>query len=47
MEWIKAHKDNYNLDAILFLARDGYVLQEISDQEGNLLVSTLIYLVDL
>lgn len=35
MEWIKAHKDNYNLDAILFLARDGYVLQEISDQEGE------------
>lgn len=36
MEWIKVHKDNYNLDAILFLARDGYVLQEISDQEGEL-----------
>lgn len=36
MEWIKVHKDNYNLDAILFLARDGYVLQEISDQEGKL-----------
>lgn len=36
MEWIKAHKDSYNLDAILFLARDGYVLQEISDQEGEL-----------
>lgn len=35
MEWIKVHKDNYNLDAILFLARDGYVLQEISDQEGK------------
>ena len=33
MEWIKAHKDKYNLDAILFLARDGYVLQDISDQE--------------
>ena len=36
IEWIKVHKDNYNLDAILFLARDGYVLQEISDQEGEL-----------
>ena len=36
MEWIKAHKDTCNLDAILFLARDGYVLQEISDQEGKL-----------
>lgn len=36
MEWIKAYKDSYNLDAILFLARDGYVLQEISDQEGEL-----------
>ena len=36
MEWIKVHKGNYNLDAILFLARDGYVLQEISDQEGEL-----------
>lgn len=36
LEWIKVHKDNYNLDAILFLARDGYVLQEISDQEGEL-----------
>lgn len=36
MEWIKAHKDKCNLDAILFLARDGYVLQEISDQEGEL-----------
>ena len=36
MEWIKVHKDSYNLDAILFLARDGYVLQEISDQEGEL-----------
>ena len=36
MEWIKAHKDKYNLDAILFLARNGYVLQEISDQEGEL-----------
>ncbi len=36
MEWIKAHKDKYNLDAILFLARDGYVLQDISDQKGEL-----------
>lgn len=36
MEWIKVHKSSYNLDAILFLARDGYVLQEISDQEGEL-----------
>lgn len=36
LEWIKVHKGNYNLDAILFLARDGYVLQEISDQEGEL-----------
>lgn len=35
MEWIKAHKDKCNLDAILFLARDGYVLQELSDQEGT------------
>ena len=37
MEWIKVHKDSYNLDAILFLARDGYVLQEISDQEEELI----------
>ena len=36
MEWIKDHKDKHNLDAILFLARDGYVLQAISDQEGAL-----------
>lgn len=36
MEWIKDHKDRHNLDAILFLARDGYVLQAISDQEGAL-----------
>lgn len=36
MEWIKGHKDRHNLDAILFLARDGYVLQAISDQEGAL-----------
>lgn len=36
MEWIKVHKSSYNLDAILFLARDGYVLQEISDQEREL-----------
>ena len=36
MEWIKDHKDKHNLEAILFLARDGYVLQAISDQEGAL-----------
>lgn len=36
MEWIKDHKDRHNLDVILFLARDGYVLQAISDQEGAL-----------
>ncbi len=36
MEWIKDYKDRHNLDAILFLARDGYVLQAISDQEGAL-----------
>lgn len=36
MEWIKDHKDSHNLDAILFLARDGYVLQAISEQEGAL-----------
>lgn len=36
MEWIKVHKDKHNLEAILFLARDGYVLQAISDQEGAL-----------
>lgn len=36
MEWIKDHKDKHNLDAILFLARDGYVLQAISDEEGEL-----------
>lgn len=36
MEWIKGHKYRHNLDAILFLARDGYVLQAISDQEGSL-----------
>ena len=36
MEWIKDQKDKYNLDAILFLARDGYVLQKISDQDGKL-----------
>ena len=36
MEWIKDYKDRHNLDVILFLARDGYVLQAISDQEGAL-----------
>lgn len=36
MEWIKGHKNRHNLDAILFLTRDGYVLQAISDQEGSL-----------
>lgn len=36
MEWIKGYKDRHNLDAILFLARDGYVLQAISNQEGSL-----------
>lgn len=31
MQWVEQQRKSYNLDSILFLARDGYVLQKISD----------------